>query len=172
MPVRDLHYFMEPRRMTVFGNRGASGIDGFVSTALGVAAVPGPVPVALAGDLSMLHDSNGFLTSPSSDCVFVVINNDGGGIFSFLPPVAYPEHFERLFGTPHGRSFQALARLHQLEHRPIEAAIDLIPAIEEAREAGGVHLLEVQTDRAANFEVHQGITAGVNRLLDASAGRG
>jgi 2-succinyl-5-enolpyruvyl-6-hydroxy-3-cyclohexene-1-carboxylate synthase len=170
MPVRDLHYFMEPLRMTVIGNRGASGIDGFVSTALGVAAVPGPVPVALAGDLSMLHDSNGFLTGPAGDCVFVVVNNDGGGIFSFLPPASHPDHFERLFGTPHGRSFERLAGLHGLGHRLIESAVDLIPAIEESREAGGIHLLEVQTDRAVNVEVHEGISAGVTRALDTLVG--
>lgn len=170
MPIRDLDMFMESRRMTVFANRGASGIDGFVSTALGVAAIEGAVPVALAGDLSMLHDSNGFLTDRVPDCVFVVVNNNGGGIFSFLPQVDLPENFERLFGTPHGRQFSDLARFHHLGHERVEHSDTLIPAIDDARARGGISLLEVVTDRAANLEVHRGLAAGVTRALDSITG--
>lgn len=170
MPIRDLDMFMEARRMTVFANRGASGIDGFVSTALGVASIEGSVPVALAGDLSLLHDSNGFLTDRLPDCVFVVVNNNGGGIFSFLPQARLPEHFERLFGTPHGREFSDLARFHRLGYERIERSDGLIPAIDQARASGGIALLEVVTDRAANVEVHRGLGAGVTKALDSITG--
>jgi 2-succinyl-5-enolpyruvyl-6-hydroxy-3-cyclohexene-1-carboxylate synthase len=167
MPVRDLDWFMPARDVEVVCNRGASGIDGFVSTALGVAAHAGPGRVAaLAGDLSLLHDAGGFLVRPQPDCVFVVVNNDGGGIFSFLPQAGFPEHFERVFGTPHGRSFERLAAFHDLTYRPIERADELTPAVQEGLLAGGLHLLEVRTERAENVAVHRRIAAAVGAALD------
>jgi 2-succinyl-5-enolpyruvyl-6-hydroxy-3-cyclohexene-1-carboxylate synthase len=191
MPVRDLDWFMAPRAgLRILGNRGASGIDGFISTVLGIALAGGsrggraaadhgdrpeagrvgpqggrtgeaslgrgPV-VALAGDLSMLHDQNGLLLAGRDrlDAVFVVVNNDGGGIFSFLPQARFPEHFERLFGTPHGVDFEAFAALHRCGYERVDRASDLIPAVTRATEAGGVRLVEVQTDRRANVAHHQ-----------------
>lgn len=165
MPVRDLNMFMEGKRMEVYANRGASGIDGFVSMALGVAASVSEPPVALAGDLSILHDSNGFLTKPRGDCVFVVVNNDGGGIFSFLPQAGTDIPFEALFGTPHAKSFALLAGFHGLGHTEITSAADLIPAIAAARESSGVHLIEIRTDRNANVELHRGIEEGVANAI-------
>ncbi len=166
MPIRDLDMFMEPLRMEVFANRGASGIDGFVSTAMGVADVPGPVPVALAGDLSLLHDANGFLGEVARSLVMVVANNDGGGIFSFLPLAGHVENFERLFGTPHHRDLALLARFHGLEYTRVDRAEWVEPSIVDARRSGGIHLIEVRTDRGGNVEVHRGITAGVDRALE------
>ncbi len=119
MPIRDLAMFMGAIDVPVYANRGASGIDGFVSTALGVAIGSGRPTVALAGDLSMLHDSNGLLLDDRPTCVFVVIDNDGGGIFSFLPQAGHPETFERVFGTPHGRDLSMLAKLHGVPYRSI-----------------------------------------------------
>jgi 2-succinyl-5-enolpyruvyl-6-hydroxy-3-cyclohexene-1-carboxylate synthase len=153
MPVRDLDWFMAPRRLRVLSNRGASGIDGFVSTSLGAATALGGV-VALTGDLALLHDQNGFLADHLPPAVFVVVNNDGGGIFHFLPQAGFPDTFERLFATPHGRDLSDLARLHRLNYRLIDQASELSPAISRARKRGGVHLVEVRTDRAANVEVH------------------
>ncbi|MGZ3583099.1 MAG: 2-succinyl-5-enolpyruvyl-6-hydroxy-3-cyclohexene-1-carboxylic-acid synthase, partial [Ktedonobacterales bacterium] len=100
MPVRDCDTFFWPRRcssMTVLGNRGANGIDGVTSTALGVSAVSGDTPTVLViGDLSFYHDLNGLLAARlhQLNLTVVLVNNDGGGIFSFLPQAAYPEHFE------------------------------------------------------------------------------
>jgi 2-succinyl-5-enolpyruvyl-6-hydroxy-3-cyclohexene-1-carboxylate synthase len=169
MPVRDLDWFARPHDdLRVLGNRGASGIDGFVSTAMGVALASSPPVVALAGDLSILHDSNGLAVDGPGrpDLVFVVANNDGGGIFSFLPQARWPDTFERVFGTPHGISFEKLAELHRCGYARLTAADDLRSALTDARAAGGVHLLEARTDRAANVEVHRQIWDAVNRTLD------
>jgi 2-succinyl-5-enolpyruvyl-6-hydroxy-3-cyclohexene-1-carboxylate synthase len=163
MPIRDLSAVMRPRRgLRVLGNRGASGIDGFVSTALGVAiSHTGPV-AGLCGDLSLLHDQNGFLLAGAADLdvVFVVVNNDGGGIFSLLEQRDVAG-FERLFGTPHGIAFAALASTYGLAYHPLVRAADLVDAVATARAAGGLHLVEVRTDRAANADLHRDLTAAV-----------
>jgi 2-succinyl-5-enolpyruvyl-6-hydroxy-3-cyclohexene-1-carboxylate synthase len=165
MPIRDLDFAMGPSPVEVVANRGASGIDGFVSTALGVAAVVDGPTVALAGDLSLLHDSNGFLVRPRPDAVFVVANNDGGGIFSFLPQAKFPESFEQVFGTPHGRSFAELAAFHGLRHTLIEEPEDLTPAIERGVQQGGIQLIETRTERTANVEHHRALTRAVLAAL-------
>ncbi len=169
MPVRDLDAHLLPRRgLHVLGNRGASGIDGFVSTALGVAlAWDGPT-VALAGDLSLLHDGNGFLLRPDVerlDCTFVVVNNDGGGIFHFLPQADHPGPFERVFGTPHGLDLADLARLHRLDHVHVTRAQDLGPAVLAGVEDGGIRIVEVRTDRHANVALHRRIQREVAAAL-------
>jgi 2-succinyl-5-enolpyruvyl-6-hydroxy-3-cyclohexene-1-carboxylate synthase len=170
MPVRDLDWFMNRRPgLRVIANRGVNGIDGFVSTTLGVAlARRGPV-AGLAGDLSMLHDQNGLLSARGDvDATFVVLNNDGGGVFSFLPQSAWPDHFERLFGTPQGVDFAALAGLHGLGYERLRRAADLGRALERFLRAGAVNLIEVRTDRDDNVALHQRLWAAVERALGAS----
>ncbi len=165
MPIRDLDLAMAPRDLRVVSNRGASGIDGFVSTAFGVAAVAdGPV-VALAGDLAMLHDSNGFLLEPRSPVVFVVVNNNGGGIFSFLPQVRQTDVFERVFATPHNRSFELLAGFHGLGY---ERLSDVGSQVGEAVARGGVWILEAVTDRQANPGIHRSLSLAVARSVRES----
>ena len=164
MPVRDLDSFMPRRgRIEIFGNRGASGIDGFVSTALGIALGTRRPTYVLAGDLTMLHDQNGLLgaTERGVDVTFVVLNNDGGGIFSFLPQAEHPQHFEKLFGTPHGIDFEKLAALHGLDYVRLERASGLADALEGC----GVRIVEVRTDRAANVELHQRVWTAVEDAL-------
>ena len=173
MPVRDLDWFMEPHdKLGVVGNRGASGIDGFVSTAIGVALGGGRPVVALAGDLSMIHDSNGLSVTggPRPDLVFVVINNDGGGIFSFLPQAALTESFETLFGTPHGMDFEALARVHGCGYILVETASGIPEAVEQGLGAGGLNLVEVRTDRRRNVEIHQEIWDAVHTAIEELTG--
>ncbi|MEX0658016.1 MAG: thiamine pyrophosphate-dependent enzyme, partial [Egibacteraceae bacterium] len=166
MPVRDLDQFMAPRgHLRVVGNRGASGIDGFVSTALGVAlATPGPT-AALAGDLSVLHDQTGFLLAERPDLVLVVVHNDGGGIFSFLPPAEHPAAFETVFGTPHGVDFARVAAVYGLAHTRVDHAGDLAPAVRRHLGEGGVALVEVRTDRTANVALHRRLTGAVGEEL-------
>jgi 2-succinyl-5-enolpyruvyl-6-hydroxy-3-cyclohexene-1-carboxylate synthase len=161
MPIRDLDLVMRPRGdITLYSNRGVSGIDGFISTAQGVAIAraddgSGPT-VALCGDLSLLHDSNGFLpgSDPTPDVTYVVINNDGGGIFSLLPQgsAVDPASFERLFGTPHGASIESLAAAYGVAHRLVSTAAELADALSSY---GGLRIVEVRTDRAANTELHE-----------------
>ena len=164
MPFRDVEWFSAPRTgVRFFGNRGVNGIDGFVSTALGIAhASEGPM-YGLCGDLSLLHDQNGFMTAAryEGDLTFVVVNNDGGGIFSFLPQAQLPEHFEVLFGTPQGIDFAKFAALHDCVHVLATTPEELTTALKPA----GVQLVEVRTDRAENVRVHKALNEAVARAL-------
>jgi 2-succinyl-5-enolpyruvyl-6-hydroxy-3-cyclohexene-1-carboxylate synthase len=156
MPIRDLDLVMAAQHeVRILANRGVSGIDGFVSTAMGVALThePGPT-VALAGDLSLLHDVNGLIADDRPDLTLVVVNNDGGGIFSLLPQAAGDTAtFERLFGTPHGVDLGRVSAAYGVEHLLVTSAQDLAAAVHQRR--AGVRIVEVRTDRAANAELHQ-----------------
>ncbi|MGH8925355.1 MAG: 2-succinyl-5-enolpyruvyl-6-hydroxy-3-cyclohexene-1-carboxylic-acid synthase [Acidimicrobiia bacterium] len=172
MPVRDVDWFSAPRSGLAFvSNRGASGIDGFISLAAGAAAANeehGDRPmVGLVGDLSFVHDTNGLLTKPTPDLVLVLVNNRGGGIFSFLPQADYPEHFERIFGTPSGVDFAGLTRALGGSHWLIEHPEELTKSIGEALSAGGIGVIEVRTDRVRNVAVHREVTEAVTAAVES-----
>jgi 2-succinyl-5-enolpyruvyl-6-hydroxy-3-cyclohexene-1-carboxylate synthase len=170
MPVRDLESFAEPREGVRFvANRGVNGIDGFVSTVLGVAAASGTPTVGLTGDLSFLHDANGLLdvTGRGLDAVFVVVDNDGGGIFSFLPyaETVAAEPFETVFATPPGVDLADLAAAHRVPVDDVEKASALAPTLARALDAGGVRVVRVRTDRAANVTRHRDVWSAVAAAL-------
>ncbi len=159
MPVRDLDAFGGAHEgpLTVFGNRGASGIDGIVSTALGVAAGAGQATVAVLGDLALLHDVNGLLAArePDVQVVFVVVNNDGGGIFHFLPVRDHEPAFTPYFATPHGIDLSNAAALYGVEHRRVDSVDELAAAVREALYGATSVVLEVRTDRDENRRAHE-----------------
>ena len=164
MPVRDVESFAAPRdALRILSNRGVNGIDGFVSTVLGVAAAGSEPVAALTGDLCFLHDSNGLLgaTERDLDAVFVVVDNDGGGIFSFLPQADAPGHFEEIFATPHGIDLAALAAVHRVPCTVIERASSLASEVTAALDAGGVRIVLVRTERTDNVERHRRAWAAV-----------
>jgi 2-succinyl-5-enolpyruvyl-6-hydroxy-3-cyclohexene-1-carboxylate synthase len=170
MPVRDIDWFAAPRTGLDFvSNRGASGIDGFLSLAAGAAAGvsrEGRQLVGLVGDLSFLHDANGLLTEPVNDLVLVLVNNRGGGIFSFLPQADYPEHFERIFGTPRPVDFEGLTRALGASHTLVEEPADLSKAVGQGLSQGGVEVIEVRTERRRNVELHRQVTAAVTAAVE------
>jgi 2-succinyl-5-enolpyruvyl-6-hydroxy-3-cyclohexene-1-carboxylate synthase len=168
MPVRDLESFARPRDgITVHANRGVNGIDGFVSTVLGVAAASEAPTVALVGDLAFLHDTNGLLgaTGRGLDATFVVVDNRGGGIFSFLPQAELPEHFEALFSTPQDVDLAALARVYGLAVDEVDRADELAPVLQASIEHGGVNVVRVRTDRATNVTRHREVWSAVSASM-------
>ncbi len=156
MPIRDVDAFVTADDFCgpAFGNRGASGIDGITSTALGVALTHGRPTLCLTGDVAFLHDVGGLLATRSVDSpvVFVVINNDGGGIFQMLPIVEHEPAFTEFFATPHGLTFEHAAALYGLPYAAVMPQ-DLERVSRDAFAAGGTHILEVAMDRSRNREL-------------------
>ena len=178
MPIRDVEWYAAARNgIRIMANRGANGIDGTVSTILGAAGggggrTEGGATVGLVGDLAFLHDAGGLLGAKDRDldAVIVVVDNKGGGIFSFLPQAtAVPAPLaERLFGTPHDVDLVALAAVHGLTASEITAADQLGPAVASGLAAGGISVIVVRTDRRANVDVHNEIHAAVAAALEES----
>ena len=171
MPVRDLDAFLEPRAdgPRVVAHRGTNGIDGVVSAAAGMAAGTEAPVVALAGDLALLHDLGGLLGAVrlGLDLTIVVPNNNGGGIFSFLPvaEAVPPDVFGRFFHTPHDIDLAALVAGLGARHNSVEHPLELAAALDAALAAPGVHVIEVPVDTAANVAQHRAIEAAVRAFL-------
>jgi 2-succinyl-5-enolpyruvyl-6-hydroxy-3-cyclohexene-1-carboxylate synthase len=172
MPIRDVEWYARPRAgVHVHANRGANGIDGVVSTALGVAAGSGVPTAALLGDLALLHDAGGLLWAADRavDCTLVVVDNDGGGIFSFLPQAEAPATFERLFGTPHGVDLRHLATLHRVALVDASTLHDVADAAASTGRGSGVRLVLARVpDRQANVDIHRTLDAAVAAAVTAT----
>jgi 2-succinyl-5-enolpyruvyl-6-hydroxy-3-cyclohexene-1-carboxylate synthase len=170
MPVRDCDTFFpsSERAVAIVGNRGANGIDGLVSSALGAAAGgAGPLVIAI-GDLSLYHDSNGLIAARlhGLDATLVLINNDGGGIFSFLPQASEQDLFEPLFGTPHGLDFRGLAELYGARYTLVESWPAFRAALDLGGPGRGLHIVEVRTERSRNVADHREIWPRVGAALE------
>lgn len=168
MPVRDLDRFGEPRAADVhaFGNRGVSGIDGIVSSALGVGdALDAPV-VILTGDLALYHDSNGLeaIERFDLDATVIVINNDGGGIFHRLPIEDLDPPFEEMFKTPHGRTFEAIATQYGLGYDSVHGRTDLAEALGSVSN-GGRTLIECNIDARRSHEISSFVTGELRNAV-------
>lgn len=175
MPVRDLDAFMPSGETEIrcLANRGANGIDGTVSAALGAAAASSSPVVLVVGDLAFLHDLNALVAARSNQisATIVLVNNDGGGIFSFLPQastrrpeVGLPDHFEELFGTPQGIEPGPVVVALGAGHRLVGAR-QIGPAVTESIGRQGVQVLELRTDRSRNVELHHACHAAVAQAL-------
>jgi 2-succinyl-5-enolpyruvyl-6-hydroxy-3-cyclohexene-1-carboxylate synthase len=155
MPIRDVDaHFLGGAR--VIANRGASGIDGFVSTALGAASV-GPRTVALAGDLSWLHDVGGLVADEIGNVVFVVIDNGGGGLFDLLPQAEHAPSFERLFVAPHRVDLSRLGSAYGLSVSEVDSEQGLRSSLPAALAAGGAHVLVVRVERESDLKTRRAL---------------
>jgi 2-succinyl-5-enolpyruvyl-6-hydroxy-3-cyclohexene-1-carboxylate synthase len=165
MPVRELETFFPStsKPLRFLANRGANGIDGLVSSALGAAAATGERTFALIGDLGLYHDMNGLLACKrlGVEGTIVVLNNGGGAIFDFLPIAAHKDGYEELFATPTGLDLARVAALYGLPFCRVGAHSELAGAL--ARPG----LVDVPLDRKRNVELHRQL---FERVANAVAG--
>ncbi len=170
MPIRDMDLFgcARPEGPWVEANRGASGIDGNIATAAGIARATEQPVTAVIGDLAALHDLNSLalVRDLKSPFVLVVVNNDGGGIFSLLPIAKHTEHFERFFGTPHGLQFEHAAAMYGLAHYLPRTNGEFSASLATAIGANGPSLIEVRTNREENVRIHRELDAKIRAALD------
>jgi 2-succinyl-5-enolpyruvyl-6-hydroxy-3-cyclohexene-1-carboxylate synthase len=195
MPIRDLDAFAfpAPKALQVFGNRGTSGIDGLVSTTLGIAAAaesgrsphgtgagtetgirteigtgPGRPTVGVLGDLAFFHDMNGLLAlkSLNSRVLFVVVNNDGGGIFHTLPIRGHEPAFTQFFATPHGLDFGKVAELYGIPYSRAGSLAEFEEHFSEVLMTDGPSILEVRTRREETHQRRRMVVAAVVEAMD------
>ena len=157
MSIRDMDYFWATGRSQamVYGNRGTNGIDGTVSTALGL-STNGKPTVMLTGDLSFFHDMNGLAIGKTHGMNLTIIlhNNDGGGIFQYLPQKG-TDDFEYLFNTPQGINYSGLAIMYGLDYVKVTTNAELEQAMQDYIGTEGIHLIEVPTSKERSRELHK-----------------
>ena len=171
MPIRDMDMYASPGKnpVVVGANRGASGIDGIIASAAGFSVgLNKPVTLVL-GDLAFLHDLNSLamLQNCPQPVTVVVINNNGSGIFSFLPIAQFKNIFEQYFGTPHGLTFSQAAQLFNLKYQHPRSPEEFVKDYKAALSANSSTIIEIRTDRAANYKSHkdlqQNLTLKINK---------
>lgn len=168
MPIRDLESFFlgSESRIRILANRGTNGIDGIVSSALGVATAKVPVVLVL-GDLSFYHDLNGLLAAKlhSLQATIILVNNDGGGIFSFLPQAELSEAFEPLFGTPTGLDFRPAVEMYGGHFIRVEGWEEFRSAVAQGISGNKLTVIEIRTNRKENFSLHRHIWSRVEEAV-------
>ncbi len=173
MPIRLVEKYFRPIHATirVAANRGASGIDGNIATALGMAAGRSGATTILVGDLTALHDLNSLVLHKHVEgpVLLIVLNNDGGGIFHYLPIAQSQEPcFDACFGTPHGLNFQGAAQMFGLKHTAPKNPAEFGTAYNDALADGGATLIEVRTNR---YEARNHLSGHPNRMDDTTSDR-
>jgi 2-succinyl-5-enolpyruvyl-6-hydroxy-3-cyclohexene-1-carboxylate synthase len=172
LPVRHVDMFGRPttRDIHAYGNRGASGIDGNVSTALGIAAADADTPlVAIIGDITLYHDMNGLLALKQlggRNITIILLNNNGGGIFRRLPIAAFEPPFTRRFLTPHDLDFAPAAEMYGLRYHLVTNCSELKQALNESN-SNGPCLIEVRTNSYEDYERQRALVAAVSGHLTA-----
>lgn len=169
MPIRDLDTFLlaTEKPLVTMGNRGANGIDGVVSTALG-ASTQFQQSVLVIGDLSFFHDLNGLLAAKLYDLnmTIIVVNNNGGGIFSFLPQAENNvPHFEQLFGTPIDVHFEHAVHMYGGRYFRAESWSEFRNQCKQSFAHKGLSVIEVFTDRKENVLIHRKLWQKINEQV-------
>lgn len=168
MPIRDVDTFFRAtaKDVTIFANRGTNGIDGVVSTAFGIQAARKRPTWLYIGDLSFLHDVNGLIVSRfhEVDLTIVIMNNDGGGIFSYLPQAGVTNHFEKLFGTPTGLTFDHIAAMYDAQYAAVRTPEEFQAELAHAKNKP-VRIIEVFSDRQVNVQAHRALWAQITDRL-------
>lgn len=158
MAVRDLDtfFFTTPKHLSILANRGANGIDGMVSSGLGAAITGAPVTLVV-GDLSFYHDLNALLIAKQYklNITILLINNNGGGIFSFLPQSQEKKHFEVLFGTPVDIEFKHAVQMYGGMYASAGTEEELKAVLYDSYQHKGLSVVEVKTDRETNTSWHR-----------------
>jgi 2-succinyl-5-enolpyruvyl-6-hydroxy-3-cyclohexene-1-carboxylate synthase len=169
LPVRHLEQFAlsSDKTMRVFCNRGASGIDGTVSTAFGIAVNQDAPTVFITGDLAFYHDMNGLLAAKRTGAklVIVVVNNDGGGVFRRLPIVDFEPTFTDLFLTPHGLDFSHTAQMYGLSYQLVDNESSLVAGLHAAIAGDGSAIIEIRTDGVRDAEQRKSLLQAVQSRL-------
>ncbi|KLV21806.1 2-succinyl-5-enolpyruvyl-6-hydroxy-3-cyclohexene-1-carboxylic-acid synthase [Niallia circulans] len=169
MPIRDLDTFFhkQKKQVTIIANRGANGIDGTISTALGVGVIKQPL-FLIVGDLTFFHDLNGLILSElyQLPITVILINNNGGGIFSFLPQVELPRHFELLFGTPLNIDFKHAVEMYKGQYQLVNSWNHLEILFQDSDFAEGLRVWEIRTNRENNLLEHRQMTNRILKMLD------
>ena len=156
-PVRDMALFGDYDGKEIYVNRGAAGIDGILSTAIGISHSSKKPGVLFIGDIAFLHDSNALLKlhEINDPLIIVVLNNGGGTIFKMLPVNEHKNEFSDYFETPHNVSLAALCRAHKIDHTLISRPEQIIPSFESHIERPGAHIFECMTDGEDSMDIRK-----------------
>lgn len=170
MPIRDVDTFFNKttKDILLYANRGTNGIDGVVSSALGAQAALDRPGYLLIGDLAFLHDLNGLVVTRfhPTDMTIIVMNNDGGGIFSYLSQSTETNYFEQLFGTPTGLEFSHIAAMYNAQYTAVHSKEGFKDALAEEK-SKDIRIIEVFTNRQVNTETHRKLWTDISKELDS-----